>query len=38
LRHTLDLDETGSWYLGQRRQDVLTLAYHGNDLPKPQLA
>lgn len=28
LRHALNLDETGSWYLGQRRQDVLSLAYH----------
>lgn len=24
LRHTLELNETGSWYLGQRRQDVLS--------------
>ncbi|MCO8269658.1 carbon-nitrogen hydrolase family protein [Actinoplanes sp. TRM 88003] len=28
LRHTIDLDETGTWYLGQRRQDVLSLDYH----------
>jgi predicted amidohydrolase len=28
LRHTLDPGETGDWYLGQRRQDVLSLAYH----------
>lgn len=38
LRHTLNLDETGSWYLGQRRQDVLSLAYHGTDLPETQPA
>jgi predicted amidohydrolase len=28
LRHTLDMNETGSWYLGQRRQDVVSLDYH----------
>ena len=28
LRHTVDLDEAGSWYLGQRRHDVLSLKYH----------
>jgi predicted amidohydrolase len=45
LRHTLNMDEVGSWYLGQRRHDVLPMAYHGhagrpqNDLPGPaQLA
>ncbi|GLW33782.1 carbon-nitrogen hydrolase [Actinoplanes regularis] len=32
LRHTIDLDETGSWYLDQRRQDVLSLDYHPRDL------
>jgi len=25
LRHDIDLSETGDWYLGQRRQDVLSL-------------
>jgi predicted amidohydrolase len=38
LRHVLDLDEAGSWYLGQRRQDVLSLAYHGTDLPETRSA
>ncbi|WP_212828732.1 carbon-nitrogen hydrolase family protein [Catellatospora sp. TT07R-123] len=28
LRHVLDSDEAGNWYLGQRRQDVLSLHYH----------
>jgi predicted amidohydrolase len=27
LRRTLDMDETGSWYLGQRRQDVVSVTY-----------
>lgn len=38
LRRTLDLNETGSWYLGQRRQDVVSLEYHKNGLSKPGLA
>lgn len=37
LRQTVDLDEIGSWYLDQRRQDVLSLSYHGNDPAAPQL-
>ncbi len=28
LRCTVDLDEAASWYLGQRRRDVLSLDYH----------
>ncbi|WIM93606.1 carbon-nitrogen hydrolase family protein [Actinoplanes oblitus] len=28
LRHTVDLRENSDWYLGQRRADVLSLAYH----------
>jgi predicted amidohydrolase len=28
LRHTIDLKVAGDWYLGQRRQDVVGLAYH----------
>jgi predicted amidohydrolase len=28
LRHTIDLAGNSAWYLGQRRQDVLSLAYH----------
>jgi predicted amidohydrolase len=28
LRQVIDLEEAGSWYLGQRRQDVLSLDYH----------
>ena len=41
LRRTLNMEEIGSWYLGQRRLDVLSTAYHGhadryqNDLPAP---
>jgi predicted amidohydrolase len=38
LRHTLKMNEIGSWYLGQRRQDVLSLAYHENDRSRPRLA
>lgn len=30
LRRTINLEETGSWYLRQRRQDVLSMAYHGH--------
>jgi predicted amidohydrolase len=33
LRHTIDLTESGSWYLDQRRQDVVGLAYHRADYP-----
>lgn len=33
LRRTIDLDRTGDWYLGQRRRDVLSLAYHGGESP-----
>lgn len=33
LRHTIDLAESGDWYLGQRRQDVLALTYHRADYP-----
>ncbi|MDI6104751.1 carbon-nitrogen hydrolase family protein [Actinoplanes sp. NEAU-A12] len=29
LRHTIDVTESGDWYLGQRRRDVVSLAYHG---------
>lgn len=29
LKQTLDLTQVGDWYLGQRRQDVLSIAYHG---------
>lgn len=36
LRQAIDLDEAGSWYLGQRRQDVLSLNYHGSELPPVQ--
>jgi predicted amidohydrolase len=36
LRHVLDLDKPSDWYLGQRRQDVLSLMYHGSDLPGKQ--
>ena len=36
LRHVFDLDEAGSWYLGQRRQDVLSLDYHGSDPAQAQ--
>lgn len=28
LRCALDMSETGSWYLGQRRQDLLSMRYH----------
>ncbi|WP_412753651.1 carbon-nitrogen hydrolase family protein [Krasilnikovia sp. M28-CT-15] len=31
LRHTINLNEVASWYLGQRRQDVLSLAYRGSE-------
>jgi predicted amidohydrolase len=37
LRRTLDVEESGNWYLGQRRQDVLSLEYHGNDPSQAQL-
>ncbi|MEV6601160.1 carbon-nitrogen hydrolase family protein [Actinoplanes sp. NPDC051346] len=33
LRQTLDITQAGDWYLGQRRQDVLSLAYHGDAPP-----
>ncbi|MEV6348365.1 nitrilase-related carbon-nitrogen hydrolase [Actinoplanes sp. NPDC051851] len=36
LRQVIDLEETGSWYLGQRRQDVLLLNYHGSTPPPVQ--
>lgn len=36
LRHAFDLDEAGNWYLGQRRQDVLSLGYHGSDPAQAQ--
>lgn len=36
LRQVIDLKENGSWYLGQRRQDVLSLDYHGSALPPVQ--
>ncbi|HWS33591.1 MAG TPA: carbon-nitrogen hydrolase family protein [Actinoplanes sp.] len=29
LRHRIDPAESGDWYLGQRRQDVLSVTYHG---------
>ncbi|WP_043267484.1 carbon-nitrogen hydrolase family protein [Streptomyces sp. CT34] len=29
IRTTIDLDQTGNWYLGQRRQDLLRLSYEG---------
>ncbi|MEU8820768.1 carbon-nitrogen hydrolase family protein [Actinoplanes sp. NPDC048796] len=28
LRQTIDLSRTADWYLGQRRQDVVSLTYH----------
>ncbi|GAA4610174.1 putative amidohydrolase [Actinoplanes octamycinicus] len=28
VRHTVDLSENSGWYLGQRRQDVVSLTYH----------
>ncbi|MEV0902141.1 carbon-nitrogen hydrolase family protein [Actinoplanes sp. NPDC049802] len=28
LRHTFDPAESGDWYLGQRRRDVLSVTYH----------
>lgn len=31
LRRTIELDEVANWYLGQRRQDVLSLTYRGDD-------
>ncbi|WP_203767935.1 carbon-nitrogen hydrolase family protein [Paractinoplanes deccanensis] len=30
LRRDVDLAEAGDWYLGQRRQDVVSLTYRGN--------
>lgn len=36
LRQVIGLDEAGSWYLGQRRQDVLSLDYHGSPLRPEQ--
>ncbi|BEL03130.1 hypothetical protein Q0Z83_013210 [Actinoplanes sichuanensis] len=33
LRHTIDLTDSGTWYLGQRRQDVVGLTYHRGDNP-----
>jgi hypothetical protein len=38
LRHTINLDEVAGWYLGQRRQDVLSLAYRGSDLSETDVA
>ena len=35
LRHTLNMDEIGSWYLGQRRHDVLSTAHHGHAYQQP---
>ncbi|WP_433789526.1 nitrilase-related carbon-nitrogen hydrolase [Actinoplanes sp. CA-252034] len=33
LRHTIDPAESADWYLGQRRQDVIALAYRRGDYP-----
>lgn len=33
LRHTIDPADSGTWYLDQRRQDVVGLTYHGSDNP-----
>ncbi|MDR6317737.1 carbon-nitrogen hydrolase family protein [Actinoplanes couchii] len=33
LRHTIDVAESGDWYLGQRRQDVVAVTYRGPDDP-----
>jgi predicted amidohydrolase len=33
LRHTIDLTESGDWYLGQRRRDVVAVTYRGADYP-----
>ncbi|WP_250006993.1 carbon-nitrogen hydrolase family protein [Actinoplanes sp. M2I2] len=30
LRRTVDLEQTGDWYLRQRRRDVLSVTYHGS--------
>ncbi|GIG52393.1 carbon-nitrogen hydrolase family protein [Dactylosporangium siamense] len=38
LRRTLDMNETANWYLGQRRQDVVSLEYHKEGLSEPGLA
>jgi predicted amidohydrolase len=38
LRRTLDMNENRSWYLGQRRQDVVSLTYHQDECSNPQLA
>ncbi len=35
LRCTVDLGETGNWYLGQRRQDVVSLEYHSHETSVP---
>ncbi|MFE2376211.1 carbon-nitrogen hydrolase family protein [Streptomyces sp. NPDC059398] len=32
IRTTIDLDQSASWYLGQRRQDLLRLSYEGQAL------
>ncbi|WP_349879376.1 carbon-nitrogen hydrolase family protein [Micromonospora sp. HUAS YX12] len=37
LRQTIDLDQVASWYLGQRRQDLLSLAYQGNEISETQV-
>ncbi|WP_333772263.1 carbon-nitrogen hydrolase family protein [Streptomyces sp. IBSBF 3136] len=33
IRTTIDLDQAANWYLGQRRQDLLRLAYEGQGIP-----
>jgi predicted amidohydrolase len=33
LRHTIELAESGDWYLGQRRRDVVAVTYRGPDYP-----
>jgi predicted amidohydrolase len=32
LRQSINADEAADWYLGQRRQDVVTLTYQADDL------
>ncbi|MFD0297397.1 carbon-nitrogen hydrolase family protein [Streptomyces sp. NPDC127118] len=32
IRTTIDLDQSGNWYLGQRRQDLLRLSYEGQGI------
>ena len=38
LRRTLDMTENRTWYLGQRRLDVVSLEYHRSEHPDPRLA